>query len=94
MITVVLIMTAGIIAGILVRGFPKLIKANEHLTMWAIYALLFVMGLEIGTNNEILSSLHTLGVKALIIAIAGVLGSVITAYFTYRIFFKNKNNAE
>jgi len=89
MITVVLIMTAGIVLGYVVRHRTMLIKINDKLIMWAIYLLLFVLGATIGTNEIIMKSLPTLGLKALAIAVGGVLGSILLAWFTYKKFFKN-----
>ncbi len=90
MIIVVAIMTAGIIFGYLIRNKNRLIKLNDKLIMWAIYLLLFVLGIAIGTNETIMKSLPTLGLKALAITLGGVFGSILLAWFTYKVFFKNK----
>ena len=92
MITVVLVMTAGIILGYIVRHKSLLIKLNDKLIMWAIYLLLFVLGVSIGTNDTIMKSLPSLGLKALAITIGGVAGSVLLAWVTYIKFFKNKES--
>ncbi|HNV53109.1 MAG TPA: LysO family transporter [Tenuifilaceae bacterium] len=88
MLTVVIIMISGILVGYLIRSFEKLVKVNDKLTTWAIYALLFLMGIGIGANKVIMNSLHTLGFKALIISIGGVAGSILLGWLTYRVFFK------
>lgn len=88
MLTVVIIMFSGILAGYLIRSFGHLVRASERLTTWAIYALLLLMGIGVGANREIMTSLHTLGLKALWVAIGGVVGSVLTGWLTFRVFFK------
>lgn len=88
MLTVVIIMISGILVGYLIRSFGKLVKANDKLTTWAIYALLFLMGIGIGANKVIMGSLHTLGLKALLISVGGVVGSILLGWLTYRVFFK------
>ncbi len=88
MLTVVIIMISGILVGYLIRSFEKLVKVNDKLTTWAIYALLFLMGIGIGANKVIMNSLHTLCFKALIISIGGVAGSILLGWLTYRVFFK------
>lgn len=88
MLTVVIIMISGIVVGYLIRSFGKLVKTNEKLTTWAIYVLLFLMGISIGANKSIMSSLHTLGLKALLISAGGILGSVALGWLTYKLFFK------
>jgi uncharacterized membrane protein YbjE (DUF340 family) len=92
MINVVLVMAAGIILGYFVRHKTMLIKINDKLIMWAIYLLLFVLGVSIGTNDTIMRSLPTLGLKALAITIGGVSGSVLLGWLTYIKFFKNKES--
>ena len=90
MLTVVGIMTLGIILGFILRQRKSLILANDKLIIWAIYLLLFLLGVSIGTNETIMKSLPTLGIKALVITIGGVIGSVLLAWLTYRLFFKKK----
>lgn len=92
MLTVVIIMISGIVVGYLIRSYSHLIKVNDKLTTWSIYALLFLMGIGIGSNKTIMSSLHTLGLKALLISIGGVAGSVLLGWLTYKLFFKKQQN--
>jgi len=90
MLTVVAIMSAGIILGYFIRTKTLLIKINEKLIMWAIYLLLFVLGITIGTSDTIMKSLPTLGLKAFAITIGGIMGSISLAWVTYVLFFKKK----
>jgi len=90
MVAVIAVMTAGIILGYFIRHKTLLIKINDKFIIWAIYLLLFVLGVAIGTNETIMKSLPTLGLKALAITIGGVAGSILLAWFTYLKFFKNK----
>ena len=83
-------MTLGIVFGYFIRNKSKFIKTNDKLIMWAIYLLLFVLGVTIGANQIIMTNLPTLGLKALAITLGGVLGSVLLAWFTYIRFFKAK----
>ena len=90
MLVVVAIMTVGIAFGYFLRHKTMLIKINNKLIIWAIYLLLFVLGVSIGTNETIMKSLPTLGLKALAITLGGVVGSILLAWFTYTKFFKSK----
>ena len=90
MIGVVAVMTAGIIIGYLIRKRSFLLKINDKLIMWAIYLLLFILEVAIGTNETIMKSLPTLGLKALAITLRGVAGSILLAWITYIKFFKSK----
>jgi len=90
MITVLAIMTAGIVLGIFLQKKKKLIQINDKLTMWAIYLLLFLLGISVGSNDTIMQNLDTIGVKALIITAGSLIGSILAAWFVYVKFFKNK----
>ncbi len=90
MITVIAIMFAGILFGYLIRSKSLLIKINDKLIMYAIYLLLFILGISIGANEIIMKNLPTLGLKALAITLGGVLGSIGLAWFTFVRFFKTK----
>jgi uncharacterized membrane protein YbjE (DUF340 family) len=89
MVTVVSIMAVGIVIGYLIRNKNLLIKINDKFIMWAIYLLLFILGVTIGANEIIMKNLPTLGLKALAISIGGVLGSIGLGWLTYVRFFKN-----
>lgn len=90
MLTVVAIMTAGMLFGFLIRKKSLLIKINDKLIMYAIYLLLFILGISIGVNEAIMKNLPTLGLKALALTLGGVIGSISLAWLTYVRFFKSK----
>lgn len=90
MITVIFIMMVGIVVGVWLRTKPRLVLLNDRLTTYAIYLLLLLLGISIGSNKTIVSNLPILGVKALVITLGAVIGSVLLAFVTYRVFFKPK----
>ena len=90
MITVLLLMSLGIVIGLLLDKFPKIIKTVDKMTTWSIYLLLFLLGIGVGLNEKIINNLHTIGLQALILTIGAVLGSLVFAYITYKLFFKSK----
>lgn len=83
-------MVLGIIVGYFIRNRRLLVKINDKLIMWAIYLLLFILGLSIGANEVIMKNLPTLGLKALALTLGGVIGSISLAWLTYVRFFKSK----
>ncbi len=95
MITVLAIMSLGIILGVFIRNNTKWINANDKLTTWAIYLLLFLLGIRVGVNNTIINNLYSIGLQAIIITIGATLGSLIFAYIVYKLFFvpKKKNSS-
>ncbi|MDD3627450.1 MAG: LysO family transporter [bacterium] len=76
MFVILLFFISGILSGFILRKKKKLIKISENFLMVSIYLLLFFLGFGIGNNNELISSFHVLGLKALLISFAGVFGSI------------------
>ena len=87
MFTVITIMFVGIVLGYLFRRKTILQKLNKPIN-YTIYLLLFILGVSVGGNKEIIDSLPTLGGQALLLAFAGTLGSLLAAWIVYRLFFK------
>ena len=69
MITVLVIMSLGILIGWFLHAKKKLIKLSSEITNWAIYLLLFLLGLSVGTNKEILNNFDEIGYQSIIITI-------------------------
>ena len=69
---------------------PKGFEVNSKLqTIWLIL-LIFSMGISIGTDTQIIQSITTIGIKALIFAIATITGSVILVFIVSKLFFKEE----
>lgn len=82
MFTVIGIMFVGIGIGYLLRhqSLPWIQKAITFL----IWLLLFLLGMEVGKNEQVIRSLPTLGLEALVIAVVCVLGSCIAAWMLWK----------
>lgn len=77
MFTVIGLMLAGMLAGFLLRKYP-LGFIHPVITV-LIWALLFLLGIEVGGNDAILHGLHTIGLEAVVLTLGGTLGSVMAA---------------
>lgn len=91
MFTVITIMFIGIGTGYLLRrqSLPWIQKAITLL----IWLLLFLLGMEVGQNEQVIRSLPTLGLEALAIAVACALGSCIAAWMLWK-RIKRKKEAQ
>ena len=76
-------MCLGIIVGYLLKQWSKIGYISKSI-MFTILTLLFFLGVETGSNKDVINNLNTLGLQALIIAIAASFGSAIAAYFVYK----------
>lgn len=72
------LMVSGVAVGYLMRN-RKLSFVHRIITL-LIWILLFLLGVEVGNNEAIIKGLHTIGLEALIITLAAVVGSVLGAW--------------
>ena len=78
MLKIVMIMLCGIGAGYLLRN-RKMSFIGRVITA-LIWVLLFLLGIEVGANPRIVNGLQTLGLEAIVLTIAGSLGSAVQLY--------------
>lgn len=69
----------GIVAGRLLRGYRRPIRAADGAAAAAIYLLLFLLGLTVGGDRSIMGALEELGVQALVLSVGSIIGSVLLA---------------
>lgn len=91
MFVVISLMFSGILLGYVLRN--KNLKFISKIITVLIWTLLFLLGIEVGGNQEIIEGLHTIGIEALIITVAAVLGSVVGALILWK-WIKKRNNKE
>lgn len=87
MIELILSFTASIAIGYLLSrmsAFPVLRRLTDISTTIVIYLLLFLLGAQTGSNEEVLSNLAAIGLDALLLALAGTVGSAFAAWLLYR----------
>jgi len=77
MFVVIACMLAGIVAGYLFRKLK--LRFIHWVILVMIWLLLFLLGLEVGTNDQIIGQFGHLGFEAFLLAFAGTLGSVLFA---------------
>ncbi|MCD8043460.1 MAG: LysO family transporter [Tannerellaceae bacterium] len=87
MFIVIGIMFLGIALGYLLRKVKGIENLSKSIS-FTILLLLFLLGVSVGGNPEIVSNLSTLGWQAFLLAFAGTLGSVVAAGLVYRFLFK------
>ena len=59
-----------------------------------IWMLLFLLGTEVGNNEKIINGLHTIGIEAFIITLAGIIGSVLLSWVLWLVVSKKKNQCD
>ena len=93
MLKVILVMMGGMLTGWLVRklvahktccDLKKIADGVGGFLKITIWLLLFVLGLQVGSNEVIMHSLHTMGLEALVIGLLATLGSCVGAWLLWR----------
>ena len=72
--------------GFLLRK-QKLSGIHKVITV-LIWLLLFLLGIDVGGNQKIINGLHTIGLEAIVITLAAVLGSVTAAWALWYVLYK------
>ena len=88
MLIILVIMFAGMALGYFLRNKVKLVKLNDKLILYAIFLLLFLLGVAMGNNEQIMNNLGSIGLHAFIISIGAILGSIVLACIIGKVFFK------
>ena len=87
MFVVISIMFGGIAVGYLLRRVELLQKIGKPIS-YTIFLLLFLLGITVGSNREIINNLSSLGGQALAISASATLGRAV-----YHLFFKERRRS-
>ena len=102
MFIVILFIFLGILSGVLCRKLSTGARISHtdvvalwhgRIVTWLIWLLLFLLGIEVGSNEMIVRSLPTLGVEALLLSLAATLSCCVLAWMLWR-FSKNNTVQE
>ena len=86
MLSILCFMLAGIAIGYFFRNLSFLRKTEKTISL-TILLLLFIFGLSIGSNSQLIHNFGTFGWQAFILAIFGLCGSLLASWGTYTLFF-------
>lgn len=90
MFTVIGLMLTGMVAGFLLRRHR--LKGIQRFITILIWLLLFLLGVEVGGNKDIIQGLHTIGLEAILLTIGGTLGSVTAAKLLWYMLNRHKKH--
>lgn len=94
MFIVILFIFLGILSGFFCRKLSTgacisltdvVAQWQGRIVTWLIWLLLFLLGIEVGSNEMIVRSLPTLGVEALLLSSAATLGCCVLAWALWRV---------
>lgn len=88
MFIVICIMLAGVAVGFLMR--PRKLRFTGNIITVVIWILLFLLGVEVGTDERIVKGIHTLGFEAIVITVGAVAGSCLAAWALWKVVNRKK----
>ena len=75
-------MLCGIAIGYLLRN--KNTRIVSRIITALIWLLLFLLGIEVGSNPRIVMGMQTLGIEALLLTIGGAVGTIIFSWLLWK----------
>ncbi len=85
MIEIIAIFIAGIAAGYLLRK-TGIRSVLDKTTTWTIWLMLFLLGLTVGSDNNVIGKIGLIGAEALLISLLGMVGSIMAAILLDKLF--------
>ncbi len=86
MFIIIGIMLTGMLLGYLLRS-KRLSWIHKIITL-LIWILLFLLGIDVGGNESIIKGLYTLGLEAVVITVAAVIGSTLCAWGLWYLLYR------
>ena len=77
-----MIMLCGIAMGYLLRN--KNTRIVSRIITALIWLLLFLLGIEVGSNPRIVMGMQTLGIDALLLTIGGAVGTILFSWLLWK----------
>jgi len=93
-LTVIVLFISGIIAGRFFRNRESSRRWIDILVTWAVYILLFLLGISVGINDKIINDFTKIGYTSVLLTIGAVAGSIILAKIVYISFFDRSSETE
>lgn len=82
MLKVVAIMLSGMAVGFLLR--KRQLRLVPHAVTVLIWLLLFLLGIEVGSNPQVINGITSLGLEALWLSVAGMAGTLLFAWALWK----------
>ena len=79
MLTEMSFLILGVPVGYALRKHPLVIKMTDHVLTWSVRILLFLLGLALGSDADLMRRMDSLGAQGTIIGLCGIAGSLLGA---------------
>ena len=79
MLTEMSFLILGVPVGYALRKHSLVIKMTDHVLTWSVRILLFLLGLALGADADLMRRMDSLGAQGTIIGLCGIAGSLLGA---------------
>lgn len=86
MFSIIGTMLTGVTIGYLFRNI-SFIRITEKSISCTIVLMLFILGISVGSNKQIVDNLASFGGQAAVIAISATCGSILASWMVLKLFF-------
>lgn len=70
-------LVGGVPLGYALRASQRAIRATEHILLWSVRILLFLLGLALGSDDALMARLGSIGVRGAFISICCLAGTLV-----------------
>lgn len=88
MLEICALLVAGLGIGWLIRGRRSWVRASERLATGFVYLMLFLLGVGVGADPEIIGNIRSLGLHAFGIALFALAGSIAAGLICSSLVFR------
>ena len=92
MLKFVAIILSGMAVGFILR--KRQLRVVPHMVTVLIWLLLFLLGIEVGSNPQVINGISTLGLEALWLSIAGLAGTILFSWALWRWISRQKKGGK
>ena len=92
MLKIVAIMLCGMAVGFLLR--KRRLRVVPHAVTVLIWLLLFLLGIEVGSNPQVVNGITSLGFEAVWLSIAGMAGTLVFSWLLWKWVSCHKKGAK
>lgn len=85
---------AGVPLGYVLRNRKGIVRGIDHTLTWTVRLLLFLLGLSLGADVNLMAQLEILGVQGAVVSLFAVAGSLLVARVLAGILHISDNKAE
>lgn len=93
MLELLFILLLGMFIGYFFKWTGKLTILFQKAQTMLLFVIIFLMGCKIGIDEKVSANLHTIGIKAFLMALGAIGGSIFFTYLLLRLFsFQEKGD--